>query len=136
PQVRLGLGDGTLGPSATFAGGRGPFLVSGDLNHDGHPDVVMGGDSISVVVELGLGDGSFGTAVKVGVTKAPVDVVIADFDGDGNLDLASLSRRAGTLTVRLGLGDGSFAAGTDVFVGGSPVALAVGRLDDDAHPDL
>jgi hypothetical protein len=135
-QVRLGLGDGTLGPAEGYPGGAGPFLVAGDLDHDGHADLVMGGDSVSVAVQLGLGDGSFGLAVKFAVTKAPVAAVLADFDGDGNLDLATLSTRAGTVTVRLGLGDGTFAPGTDLAVGAWAVGLAAGLLDGDGHPDL
>ena len=59
--VRLGNGDGTLGPSTVYAAGWGPFSVAvGDFNRDGKPDVAAAGyistfieQRVSVLLNIG-----------------------------------------------------------------------------------
>ncbi|MBS1820837.1 MAG: VCBS repeat-containing protein [Acidobacteria bacterium] len=68
-------------------------LMIGDLNNDGKPDIVAGGDP-SVIqgrqaqVFYGNGDGT----VKAGTFLSGLDdnVALADFDGDGRTDIARL----------------------------------------------
>jgi len=67
-------------------------------------------------------------------------VVVADFNGDGNPDLAVANFIDSTLTILLGNGTGGFtpAAGSPYVEGTNiePTALAVGDFNDDGKPDI
>jgi len=70
------------------------------------------------------------------VGVAPNDVVMSDFDGDGELDLAVTAGRF--VDVLLGDGRGGYGAATRFPVGGSsaPGAVAVGDFNGDGDADL
>jgi hypothetical protein len=61
---------------------------------------------------------------------------VADFNGDGILDLAVSNMDANNVTVLLGTGDGSFLAGVDFPAGVTPVSVVAGDFDGDGRPDL
>jgi hypothetical protein len=64
------------------------------------------------------------------------DVVTADFNGNGRLDLAVLDYSSNTVTVVLGNGDGTFQPAKIVATGLSPGSLAVGDFNGDGKLDL
>jgi hypothetical protein len=74
------------------------------------------------------------SAVAVG--GSPSDIVTADFNGDGNADLAVASASAGNVTVFLGDGKGGFSPAGTFPAGSNPSALAVADLNGDGKPDL
>jgi hypothetical protein len=51
-----------------------------------------------------------------------VAVVVADFNADGRLDLATANRQADDVSILLGNGDGSFGQQRRFAVGISPAA--------------
>jgi FG-GAP-like repeat/HYDIN/CFA65/VesB-like, Ig-like domain/Abnormal spindle-like microcephaly-assoc'd, ASPM-SPD-2-Hydin len=125
--VMLGNGDGTF--QAAFTGNPGPFptpglLMTADFNADGIPDLVSQSD-----VFLGKGDGTFQQPNGIAVHG---NFVVADFTGDGKLDIASNS---GEVAVLPGNGDGTFGTAilTD-FGYGSVVANF--DLNGDGKQDL
>jgi hypothetical protein len=85
-RVLQNLGDGTgaFGSARTYVVGGGAAVAVGDFNHDGKLDIVTTGAEMDVL--LNNGDGTFGTAQKVG--PAGSAVVVADWNGDGFPDLA------------------------------------------------
>ena len=154
--VLLGNGDGTFQPASSFAtGGNGATsLAVGDINADGKPDVVVTNScptngctsGIGVVgVLLGNGDGTFLSPAlySSGGYKAN-SVTIADFNGDGNLDIAVLNNCAdsscsttGTVAVLIGSGDGTFLSGLAYGSSGYLASsIASGDVNGDGKPDL
>jgi hypothetical protein len=72
----------------------GPQAVElGDLDGDGRLDaVVVGKTSALYACYRGNGDGTFGEEIAVGsLYLQPTDLVLADFDGDGLLDIAAIN---------------------------------------------
>ncbi len=65
---------------------------------------------------LGNDNGFFLAPVGYGVGLIPQALTVADFNGDGQLDLASASSN-GTVSILLGVSDGTFQ---------SPVSYAAG----------
>lgn len=63
-------------------------------------------------------------------------IVLADFNGDGTLDLAVAKTDASQIGIALGRGDGSFATLQTVAAGSAPVDLAAADLDGDGRTDL
>lgn len=129
--VFLGNGDGSFETAKTFAtGGMGAWeIAAGDVNGDDKIDVVIsncaaiglqcesaGVDSV-IGVLLGNGDGTFQPAKTYDSGgDATGGLTLADFNGDGKLDIAMAN---GKVAVLLGNGDGSFQAAKIYSSGGS-----------------
>jgi hypothetical protein len=141
-SVLLGNGDGTLGPPRAFVT-RTRFAAVGEFNGDGVVDVATAaGPHVSIL--LGRGDGSLVTAPRHRVGQVPFDGALADFNGDGHLDLAvpnwsCLGRDTcpiGTASVLLGNGDGTLQAAQNFPAGRGPEGIAAGDFDSDGILDL
>jgi len=118
-----------------------PYAVAlGDLDGDQRPDIVSAHDDITLLtVLLNDGKGRFrpspGSPVDIGERGG--DVVPADFNHDGRLDLAT-GTAANHLAVWLGDGTGRFSAapGSPYSAPRGPWNLAVADLNGDGKPDL
>jgi hypothetical protein len=85
---------------------------------------------------LGNGDGTFVAAATVGSVNQPFSVAVADFNGDGKLDLALADFNNQAVAILLGNGDGTFQPQIEYPVNGYPYALAVADFNNDQHPDI
>jgi len=145
--VFLSEGDGAFATPASYqlssrmATPHSHNLVLADVNRDGHLDVVQAQSEQNVIlVLLGNGAGGFseapGPPLETG--QHPYTVIVADFDEDAVIDLASPNALGGDLTVGLGQGTGSFlsAPGEPTHLGGQPLGLAAGDVNADGHVDL
>jgi hypothetical protein len=63
-------------------------------------------------------------------------LVTADFNDDGNLDLAVANETANDLRLFLGSGDGNFSLSTDLTISGGPSSLVVSDFNQDGKLDL
>ena len=64
------------------------------------------------------------------------DIVAADLDGDGDVDLVTANQRDRTLSVLHGNGDGTLRVGQHVPIGSNPLALLAMDHDRDGDVDL
>jgi hypothetical protein len=143
-SILRGNGDGTFQAPANISlgGGFNPTaLVAADFNNDGHMDLaVTSAGSNLVQIFLGNGDGTFrtGSNLQFATGVDPVYIATADFDGDGNLDLAIANQTDNTVTILLGHGDGTFASPiiSALPAGNAPTSIAVGDFNVDGRPDL
>ena len=144
--IMLGNGDGTL----QFAGTPAPYsivqpassIVAGDFNRDGKLDLALTYDwsgytapgQSSYAIFLGNGDGTFQDPMdtQLATDTTPTSIQVADFNGDGILDLAMLG--FGKPMILLGNGDATFQAPQSFSFEES--ALAVGDFNGDGVPDL
>jgi hypothetical protein len=148
-NILLGRGDGTFGEAQSYDGGTDPVEIAvGDFNGDGHLDLVTRNPAdpyVKVLVPeeginvlLGNGDGTFQNSVSFDAGHNPSAVAIADFNSDGNQDIAvgNYDDKRGNVSVLFGNGDGTFAEPTGYTTAlgaGSPVA---GDFNGDGNFDL
>ncbi len=79
--------------------------VVADLNKDGNPDLVVAGyGNNTIPVLIGKGDGTFEPVAAVTGPAFPQSIDVADFNGDGFLDLAATSSNTGNQNVSTLLG--------------------------------
>jgi len=138
---------GETGPSFTevaLPAGRDPAaLAAADINHDGRPDLIVANvETETATVLLNDGNGRFHPAAgsPFACGHAPNDFAIADFDRDGNLDLAIVNTQSPFITVLLGDGKGGFrpAPGSPIRTESypHPHGVAAGDFNGDGKLDL
>jgi hypothetical protein len=141
--ILLGKGDGKFWPVVKLAEGAQPAAVAaGDINGDQHVDIIAGhGLKNGIITLLGDGEGQFGAPIAVG-GGAPTKVVLADLDGDGDLDAATGDGGVNKCRVTIHLNNnGALGAGVTrpIDMHGNNVSvddLDAADLDGDGDIDL
>jgi hypothetical protein len=142
----FGTGSGTFtnGPAYPLIGEWPGAISLVDLNNDGKLDMaaVSAGNYDSqgaLSILLGNGDGTFQSAVGYGVDEGSAGVLgpaIADFNGDGILDIALADGDSSELIMLLGNGDGTFRAGPVTPLTASIYGIAAADFNGDGKADI
>ena len=117
----------------------GAAMDAADFNKDGKLDIVIQAGAQKIYILLGDGSGQFATPVAYQATPQGGHLLIADFNQDGNADIATASDFTSQMTVLLGTGTGGFLPETPFSVTGtssSTEAIGAGDFTGDGKPDL
>jgi hypothetical protein len=137
------------------SGNTGTAVALADLDHDGQNDLLIGGSDLLIPSDGEIADYVPGWPIDQGASPTHsfasipylYDMVTADFDGDGKLDIAALGDDDDnddgiTVGIHRGNGDGTFApyerfpARGYVTTGAGEQMIAVGDFDQNGSPDL
>ena len=143
-------GSGAFAAGATVLEAVDPYaLGTADFNGDKHPDLVVASSNTDpsnshgiVQVLLGDGTGAFPTSMRRGPYDlqgaSPMDVLLADFNRDGELDIAvaNLNGYGDDLEILLGNGDGALTGPQGYAVDNLLVQGAVADFNADGKPDI
>ena len=150
----LSLGMGVIPNNGGFSFGA-PVISStspykfalADFNGDGRPDVGMVLSQtevfeVEVATALSLGGGLFAPAqTQRGSNTAESlrisdDLDVADFDGDGHVDLLAFNYASNDISVFLNPGSGTLLPQQRYGIGNTPFRGTVADFNDDGRPDV
>lgn len=141
--VYLGNGLGGFNAVVNYPVGSQPRTITlKDLNTDGYLDMVVpNGVSNNISVLLGSATGVFTQALNSPFNSGgflPYQSAVADFNSDGNLDIATSNSSSYKLSVLTGNGSGNFnAAGTNTLsLSADPQPAVTEDFNGDGKPDL
>ncbi len=145
PYIATILGNGTGSFGTPIISNNTGFystantIVSGDVNHDGLPDVMITGPGIEgSQVYLNAGNGTFtpgAFVIENGPFNVALDGRLGDLNGDGCLD-AAVADANSYVWILLGDCAGNFSTPSSVPMGDTNSALRLIDLNGDGHLDL
>lgn len=140
----------SFGAKVDYSTGTVPQGVCiGDIDGDGKPDVVTADSSAGTISVLqntassgSVSPTSLASKVDFAAGSSTQDVVLADLDGDGKIDVVASNAGSNTVSVFRNVSSGgSIGAGTlsariDFATGSQPHGVAVADIDGDGKPEI
>ena len=131
--VFLGQTHGTFDGDLLFSTKAVSGITPGDLNADGHVELVTWGNGNTDAISLFLGSGQGGFVRRLDYAGKAAGAAVVDFNRDGHQDLVMVD--AVGIAIFIGAGDGTFTCEAR-YVGDSMRDLGVGDLNRDGRLDL
>ncbi len=149
--------------SIYYGNGEGSFTAGPVLNLSAPPSSLLAGDFDSSIYQTGFADlavgcspgggpgstvtvflndaGTFGlgqsTTVITGIPAGdPIAITAGDFNGDGNLDIATANYSNNSVSVLLGNGNGTFQMPQTIGVGFNPTSIVAANFNGGSTLDL
>ena len=117
-------------------GGNVTALAAGDVDEDSRDDLVVGSENEGLTI-FSSGSPGFVRGGRLAFTGMfPYYTVAADLDGDGSLDLVSVTGDTHKVVLHWNQGGGSFRGDPPLAGGSYPLQVAPADLDGDGDPDL
>ncbi len=141
-NLHIGIGGGKFKPLISIlAGGANWGIGVGDFDKDGDLDIASCSyidGMLSIIKNNGLNAGTwrFGPAVKIQSGDCNFDLVINDFDLDGDLDIVVASTRDEVINVHLNDGKGNFSPKNKITSGNWNSGIAGADVDGDKDIDI
>jgi uncharacterized repeat protein (TIGR01451 family) len=151
-KIWLGKGNGSYERLASGSTSPTGGYMFADLNADQKQDRVsiqaratFSRVTSWVATLIGNGDGTFqpaqiyppgGYACDHGACVGINEIGVADFNGDGKLDVAVINAGMQGFRIFLGKGDGTLSGPFDFDTGSGPLTFAIADLNGDHRPDL
>jgi uncharacterized protein (TIGR03437 family) len=127
--------------SPPAAGEAAQAVALGFFNSDNLLDNAAVTYQVGITVNLANADGTVLSSATYPLPSAGTAILAADFNGDGNVDLAVIQNPdasgQGSVAILLGHGDGTFGAAKSFPAGaGYPSSIAMGDFNGDGKLDL
>ncbi len=145
-SILLGNGDGTFQAKIDHAVGFWLNEIAvADFDGDGAIDLAVANGydvgwvkSDAVIILMGVGDGTFAVPVEYNIGGEIVyDLTVADFDGDGDIDIAATSSEDNFVAILHNDGGGVFSVDETTYdVGDLPAGMTAADVDGDGDIDL
>ncbi len=136
-----GAGNFNQPSSSPEQAGDGPrSIVAADLDGDGDQDLAVAngaGNDVTILKSTGSGNFVEAPSSPEPVGESARSLATADFEGDGDVDLA-VANADDTVTILRNAGTGNFGepGSSPVLVADTPTWVSAADLDGDADPDL
>ncbi len=148
-SILFGRGNGSFQPQSTYTvDGGSTGIASGDFNGDGKLDIAVTGaanmpgiydaiPSSKVSIFSNQGNGDFQIEGTFDVGGAPFGIRSADFNNDGQVDLAVTNTILNNVVFLIGTGHGSFELQEISYpVGDGPIGFTSADLNNDGRVDI
>lgn len=134
--VLLNNGDGTFRSATAHVGVGATCTLTGDVNHDGAPDVLSGHADGHLAVLIGNGNGTF-QPVRTYPTGSLWSTCfgLGDIDHDGDDDVAVANMGGLSVSVLENLGNGGFAGARVHPARDWVITCKLGHTQDDGNLD-
>lgn len=140
--VLLNNGSGTFTAQVTYSTGSSSapyYAVVGDVNGDGHIDIVVVNNILNNVgVLLNNDNGTFASEVtySTGSGSSPFALTLDDVNGDVNLDIIVANFGTNKVGVFLNKGNGTFATQLTYPSSSFPCSVSVADVNGDGYRDI
>ena len=140
----LGCGDGSFTSQITYSTipqSRPYSLATNDIKNDGHLYIVVANSGTnSIAIFFGDGNTSFVSHIIYSISPGsrPQSIVIGDFNGDSQLDIAVANSGTNNIGILLNYGNKLFSNVTIYSTGddSQPMSLAIDDFNNDSRTDI